>query len=112
MKTELRLHGQINQQVEFVATAAGNRLSHHHFYAMEDGRVRFFSPGNELILTVDRMMQRGTGGTLCSYMYGDKLPPADLIKDGVLNRLTLLGATGDRLGQLQWSDHHLSLIHI
>ncbi len=110
MKTELRLHGHINHQVEFVATAAGNRLSHHHFYAMEDGRVRFFSPGNELILTAERMSLRGTGGTLCSYMYGDKLPPADLIKDGVVNRLTLLAATGDRDGQLQWSDHHQAVL--
>jgi uncharacterized protein (TIGR04442 family) len=110
MKTELRLHGQINHQVEFVATAAGNRLSHHHFYAMEDGRVRFFSPGNELTLTAERMSLRGTGGTLCSYMYGDKLPPADLIKEGVVNRLTLLGATGDRHGQLQWSDHHQAVL--
>ncbi len=110
MKTELRLHGQINHQVEFVATASGNRLSHHHFYAMEDGRVRFFSPGNELTLTAQRLSLRGTGGTLCSYMYGDKLPPADLIKDGVVNRLTLLGATGDRHGQLQWSDHHQAVL--
>lgn len=110
MKTELRLHGLINQQVEYFATAAGYRLSHHHFYAMEDGRVRFFSPGNELILTPEKMIQRGTGGTLCSYMYGDKLPPADLIKDGVVNRLTLLGATVDRQGQLQWSDHHQAVL--
>jgi uncharacterized protein (TIGR04442 family) len=110
MKTELRLHGHINQQVEFFATAAGHRLSHHHFYAMEDGRVRFFSPGNELTLTPEKISQRGTGGTLCGYMYGDKLPPADLIKDGVVNRLTLLGATGDRHGQLQWRDHHQAVL--
>jgi len=110
MKTELRLHGHINQQVEFFATAAGYSLPHHHFYAMEDGRVRFFSPGNELTLTPENMIQRGTGGTLCSYLYGDTLPPADLIKDGVVNRLTLLGATGDRHGQLQWSNHHQAVL--
>jgi len=110
MKTELRLHGLINQQVEFFATAAGYRLSHHHFYAMEDGRVRFFSPGNELTLTQESMIQRGAGGALCSYLYGDRLPPADLIKDGVVNRLTLLGATVDPQGQLQWSDHHQAVL--
>ncbi len=110
MKTELRLHGLINQQVEFFATAAGRRLSHHHFYVMEEGKVRFFSPGNELTLTQEGMVQRGTGGTLCSYLYGDRLPPADLIKDGVVNRLTLLGATIDLQGQLQWSDHHQAVL--
>ena len=106
MKTELRLHGLINQQVEYYATAAGCRVPHHHFYAMENDRVRFFSPGNELILTPEHLIQRGAGGTLCGYMYGDELPPADLIRDGVVNRLTLLGATVDPDGQLQWRDHH------
>ncbi len=106
MKTELRLHGQINQQVEYYATAAGCRVPHHHFYAMEDDAVRFFSPGNELILTPEILIQRGAGGTLSGYMYGDELPPADLIRQGVVNRLTLLGATVDPDGQLQWSDHH------
>ncbi|MFO7765142.1 MAG: TIGR04442 family protein [Pelovirga sp.] len=106
MKTELRLHGSINQQVEYFATAAGCRLPHHHFYAIEEDRVRFFSPGNELILAANSISQRGTGGTLCSHMYGDQLPAADLVRDGVVNRLTLLGATVDQHGQLQWSNHH------
>lgn len=106
MKTELRLHGSINQQVEYFATAAGCRLPHHHFYAIEQDRVRFFAPGNELTLATESISQRGTGGTLCSYMYGDQLPAADLVRDGVVNRLTLLGATADHHGQLQWSNHH------
>lgn len=104
MSTELRLRGHINGQVEYFATAAGCRLPHHHFYSMEDERVRFFSPGNELVLTPETVIQRGTGGTLCGYMYGDELPPADLIRHEVVNRLTLTGATIDEQGQLQWSD--------
>ena len=106
MKTELRLHGHINQQVEYCATAAGCHLSHHHFYAIEDGTVRFFSPGNELILTPGNMIQRGTGGILCGYMFADELPPADLTRDDVVNRLTVLGATVDHHGQLLLNDYH------
>ena len=106
MKTELRLHGHINPWVEYFATAVGCQLAHHHFYAIEEQRIRFFSPGNELILTPDQVIQRGTGGTLCEYMFGDELPAADLTRTGVVNRLTIPGAAIDAGGQLTFTDYN------
>ncbi|MBW6510204.1 MAG: TIGR04442 family protein [Desulfuromonadales bacterium] len=106
MKTELRLHGYINSRVEYYATAVGCRLDHHHFYAIEDRKVRFFSPGNELVLTPDRISRRGTGATLCEYMFGDELPAADLTRDGVVNRLTIPGAAINDNGRLTFTDYN------
>lgn len=106
MKTELRLHGHINPWVEYFATAVGSRLAHHHFYAIEDQKVRFFSPGSELVLTPDQVIQRGTGGTLCEYMFGDELPAADLTRAGVVNRLTIPGTGIDASGQLTFTDYN------
>jgi uncharacterized protein (TIGR04442 family) len=106
MKTELRLHGHISPRVEYFATAVGCRLAHHHFYAIEEQRVRFFSPGNELVLTPDQVIQRGTGATLCEYMFGDELPAADLTRAGVINRLTIPGAAIDPGGHLTFTDYN------
>lgn len=111
MKTELRLHGHINPWVEYFATAVGSRLAHHHFYAIEDQKVRFFSPGNELILTPDQVIQRGTGGTLCEYMFGDELPAADRTRAGVVNRLTIPGATIAAGGQLTFTDYNQTTLN-
>lgn len=108
MFTELRLHGRINPYVEYYATAAGCRSAHHHFYAVEENRVRFFSPGNELILAPDEMLRRGAGGNLNEYMFGDNRPDADLIRTGGVNRLVVLGAFTDATGQLRLNNHNQS----
>ncbi|PLY01693.1 MAG: hypothetical protein C0622_06705 [Desulfuromonas sp.] len=93
MSTELRLHGKITDEIEYFATAAGNRNAHQHFFEMSDTGLRFFAPGNELVLLPDRLRQTGTGGTFCAYMFGVDQPFSDLTKPGILNRLILLGAT-------------------
>ena len=101
MSTELRLHGKITDEIEYFATAAGNRNAHQHFFEMSDTGLRFFAPGNELVLLPDRLRQTGTGGTFCAYMFGVDQPFSDLTKPGILNRLILLGATYNDSGQLE-----------
>lgn len=100
MNTELRLHGRINDNIEYFATAAGCRTAHHHFYQVSDQSLRFFAPGNELILDEQGVRQLGNGGSFCEYMFGVDQPLADLSKDGIVNRLTLLGVSYDESGNL------------
>lgn len=100
MNAELRLHGRINDNIEYFATAAGNRTTHHHFYQVSDQELRLFSPGNELRLSDGGIKQYGNGGAFCEYMFGVDQPLADLTKNGVINRLILLGASYDGQGKL------------
>ncbi|MFO7577422.1 MAG: TIGR04442 family protein [Pelovirga sp.] len=104
MATELRLHGQISPVIAYYATAAGCRSAHHHFYAVDDRCVRFFSPGNELVLTADSVSQRGTGGSFCEYMFGDRQPRADRHRPGPANRLVMLGVLSHPGGQVELCD--------
>jgi len=103
MNTELRLHGKINNEIEYFATAAGCRTAHHHFFQMVDQNLRFFAPGSELILSPTGLRQTGTGGTFCEYMFGVDQPVSDLSKGGIFNRLMLLGARYNQDGQLEIS---------
>ena len=106
MNTELRLHGQINDEIEYFATAAGCRTAHHHFFQESGQELRFFAPGCELILSTTGLRQAGTGGTFCEYMFGVEQPVSDLTKEGILNRLMLLGAGYDQAGQLKISEQN------
>lgn len=101
MSTELRLHGHITEDIEYYATAAGCRTAHQHFFHALDGDLRFFAPGNELILSPEGIRQTGTGGTFCEYMFGVDQPLSDLTKVGIVNRLMLLGAGYNQEGQLE-----------
>ena len=101
MSTELRLHGKINHKIEYFATAAGCRTAHQHFFQVVDQNLRFFAPGSELILSPTGVRQTGTGGTFCEYMFGVDQPVSDLSKEGIFNRLMLLGVGHDQSGQLQ-----------
>ena len=101
MNTEIRLHGKINSNIEYFATAAGCRTAHHHFFQNTDQDLRFFAPGSELILSPTGLRQEGTGGTFCEYMFGVDQPVSDLSKEGIVNRLILLGAGYDQTGQLE-----------
>ena len=103
MNTELRLHGKINNNIEYFATAAGCRTAHHHFFQSSGQTLRFFAPGSELILTPDRLRQEGSGGTFCEYMFGVEQPVSDLSKEGIVNRLILLGGNYNQAGQLEIS---------
>jgi uncharacterized protein (TIGR04442 family) len=108
MNTELRLHGRINESIEYYATAAGSLAAHHHFYEIDDQQLRFFAPGNEISLNETGIRQQGNGGSFCEYMFGVDQPLADLIKEGIANRLTLLGASYSEGGQLHFSEVNLA----
>lgn len=103
MSTELRLHGHITEDIEYYATAAGYRTAHQYFFHALDDDLRFFAPGNELILSPQGIRQTGTGGTFCEYMFGVDQPLSDLTKVGIVNRLMLLGAGYNQEGQLEIS---------
>lgn len=108
MNTELRLHGKINHKVEYFATAAGCRTAHQHFFEVVDQNLRFFAPGSELILSPTGVRQTGTGGTFCEYMFGVDQPVSDLSKEGIFNRLMLLGVAYDQSGQLEVNEQNHS----
>ncbi len=101
MSTELRLHGQITPDIEYYATAASDRTVQQHFFQELDERLRFFAPGNELVLHPGHFTQSGVGGSFCEYMFGVDQPLSDLTKSGILNRLMLLGAGYGQSGQLE-----------
>ena len=104
MKLELRLHGHINDNIEYFATAAGCRIAHHHFYQIGDQELRFFAGGNEIFLSADGVRQSGNGGYFCTYMFGVEQPLADLTREGILNRLILLGVSYDQAGNLTFNE--------
>ena len=106
MHQEVRLHGHIDETIEYFATAAAREAYRGHFYESSGTALRFFSPGNEFILRRDGVSHRGNGGSFCEYMFGVDQPLADLAKVDVRNRLVLYGATYQENGNsLQFTDH-------
>ncbi len=103
MNTELRLHGHIDESIEFFATAAGCDSSRPQFYQQNGDVLRFFAPGNEFILSPEGVSHRGNGGSFCEYMFGVEQPLADLAKPDIRNRLILYGTSYDQQGQLMFS---------
>ncbi len=104
MNPELRLHGKINETVEYFATAAGCNSAHQHFFELAEDSLRLFASGSELLLTSEELTQTGTGGSFCEYMFGVDMPVSDLVRSGVHNRLILLGTGYDSDGNLEISD--------
>lgn len=82
--------------VDFTVIAGGANISNAYFYEETDSGIRFFSKGNEIIITPGGIHYRGTGGSFCEYMFGVEKPFKDLIKRDVLNRLIMFGAFLDR----------------
>ncbi len=96
MIQDIRLHGQINEKIEYFATVAGMDISNRYFHEMgsRDGKpfVRYFSSGNEFSINSTGIKYDASGGSFCQYMFGIDLPIKDLIKKDVLNRLVMYGA--------------------
>ena len=104
MYQEVRLHGHIDDTVEYYATAASRDAYRCYFYEAEGKSLRLFSPGNEFVLDKNGIMHRGNGGSFCEYMFGVDQPLADLAKGDVRNRLVLYGATYKENGALAFTD--------
>ncbi len=100
MHQEIRLHGHINETIEYFATAAARDAYRCYFYEADGARLRFFSPGNEFVLDTEGVSHRGNGGSFCEYMFGVDQPLADLAKGDVRNRLVLYGASYQENGSL------------
>jgi len=104
MHQEISLHGHIDETIEFMATAAAKDAFQRCFYESDGNTLRFFSPGNELVLTAEGVTHRGNGGSCCEYMFGVEQPLADLAKTDVTNRLVMYGTSFQESGSLQFSD--------
>ncbi len=104
MNTELRLHGHINESIEFFATAAGADSSRPQFYQQTGDGLRFFAPGNEFLLSSQGVSHRGNGGSFCEYMFGVEQPLTDLAKTDIRNRLILYGTRYDKNNRLVFSN--------
>ena len=105
MHQEIRLHGHINDRIEYFATVASRTAYRTYFFDSSADTLRFFSPGNEFLLNDEGISHRGNGGSFCEYMFGVDQPIADLAKGDVRNRLVLYGATNENDGSLQFTDH-------
>lgn len=92
MLQEIRLHGHLNDTIEYFAMAASRDAYSRYFFEESNGGLRFFSPGNEFTLGTDKVIHRGNGGSFCEYMFGVDQPLSDLAKTDVRNRLVLYGA--------------------
>jgi uncharacterized protein (TIGR04442 family) len=103
MHQEIRLHGHLDETTEYFALLAAHDAYARHFFAASDDDLRFFSAGNELVLSREAISHRGNGGSFCEYMFGVDQPLADLAKSEVRNRLVLYGAIYQADNQLEFT---------
>jgi len=107
MQKDIRLHGLLDDQVEYYAIVAGPDAHQRFFFNQgnDDAGLRFFSPGNEFVIGAEGVRYRGNGGSFCEYMFGVDQPISDLAKGDVINRLVIYGARYDTVaGTLDFSD--------
>jgi len=94
MFKDIRLHGIMDNGIEYEAFAIGGDVSRRFFYELDlagGGELRLFSPGNELVIRGEGVSHSGNGGLFCEYMFGVEKPLADLMKPEVRNRLLMFG---------------------
>ncbi|BBA70899.1 TIGR04442 family protein [Geobacter sulfurreducens] len=95
MHRDIRLHGQIDERIEYYAIVAGDDSHQRYFFNAAEGpgrELRFFAPGNEFVLGPGGIRHEGNGGSFCEYMFGVDQPVPDLAKGDVINRLVMYGA--------------------
>jgi uncharacterized protein (TIGR04442 family) len=114
MHKDIRLHGYIDDRIEYYAIAAGIDAHRRYFFSIDqesEDRLRFFSSGSEFIISAEGITHRGNGGSFCEYMFGVDQPLADLAKGDVINRLVMYGAGYDeKTGLLRFSDRTESFL--
>ncbi|RNC73221.1 MAG: TIGR04442 family protein [Desulfuromonadales bacterium] len=108
MHKDIRLHGHIDERIEYYAIVAGEDAHQRYFFNAAEGpgaELRFFSPGNEFVIGPAGIRHTGNGGSFCEYMFGVDQPVADLAKGDVINRLVVYGAhAGEETGNLLFSE--------
>lgn len=97
MQRDIRLHGYLDNGIEYFVLIAGNGDYQRYFYSVEQAQddVRVFSPGNELVVGRSGIRYETNGGCFCEYMFGVEQPPGDLTKPEIVNRLVMYGAYVD-----------------
>jgi uncharacterized protein (TIGR04442 family) len=104
MIDELRIHGVLGQ-TEFYTNIAGSDVSKTIFYEETPTYVRFFTRGNEFVITEDEIRYKGCGGSFCEYMFGVDKPMDDTTKKDVVNRLIMFGAYMDEKEKVVFTDN-------
>lgn len=96
MIREIKLQGKANEAIDYYVTITGADLSNRYYYESIPEGDRFFSGGNEFIITKTGVRYTGTGGHVCQYMFGVDLPLKDLLRKDVSNRLVMFGAYDEK----------------
>jgi len=104
MIREIKLHGSANDQLDYFVTITGADLSSRYCYESLPDGDRFFSGGNEFIISPAAIVYQGTGGNLCEYMFGVDLPLKDLLRKDVSNRLVMYGAFYDKTENITFTN--------
>ncbi len=99
MYKDIRLHGSLENRVEYYAVAAGVDAHKRYFFNVDqssEAELRFFSANNEFIISQHGIKHRGNGGSFCEYMFGVDQPFTDMAKGDVINRLVMYGTHFDQ----------------
>src|SRR5512133_2853008 len=107
MHKDIRLHGQIGDQIEYYVMVVGIEAYQRYFFNIVQNyeNLRIFSAGNECILSPEGVRHQGNGGYFCEYMFGMEQPSSDLFKPEIINRLIMYGARSDKeSGRVSFSD--------
>src|SRR5512144_2473838 len=104
MIREIKLLSKANDKVDYAVTITGADLSNRYYYESVPEGDRFFSGGNEFIITKTGVRYMGTGGHVCQYMFGVDLPLKDLLRKDVSNRLVMFGAYYDKSDSINFSN--------
>jgi uncharacterized protein (TIGR04442 family) len=105
MIREIKFQGKANEKLDYFVTITGIDLSNRYFYESLPNGDRFFSGGNEFIILPHGVRYRGSGGSLCEYMFGVDLPLKDLLRKDVSNRLVMYGAFYDSTDNITFTNN-------
>ena len=108
MYKDIRLHGSLDNRIEYYAVAAGVDAHKRYFFNLDqssEGELRFFSASNEFVIRSNGISHLGNGGSFCEYMFGVDQPLTDMAKGDVINRLVMYGTHYDKKsGSLQFGE--------
>jgi len=77
MYKDIRLHGSLENKIEYYAIAAGVDAHKRYFFNVDqssEAELRFFSTHNEFVVGQNEIKHRGNGGSFCEYMFGVDQP--------------------------------------